>query len=159
MRLRDGTKWCDCGILNSGANIRVFVGHTDYVASVAFHPAGEILASGSGDRTVRLWETYTGASIRTLAGHKGYVESVAFSPDGRTLASGSDNGSVRLWNVYRGGNIRTLDGHRGHVESLAFGPRGQILASAGRDKIGATMGCAQRRKPPRLPPRRAYGLR
>ncbi|RKU30420.1 hypothetical protein C6497_04345 [Candidatus Poribacteria bacterium] len=57
----------------------------------------EIIVSGSGDRTIRLWDVDTGESIRTLSGHKGAVESVVFSPDGNTIASGSTDGTMILW--------------------------------------------------------------
>ena len=57
------------------------------------------LASGSWDKTVRLWEVATGTLVRTLEGHTGQVNIVAFSPDGHLLASGSGDGTVRLWGV------------------------------------------------------------
>src|SRR5262249_32361643 len=70
----------------------ILKGHRDRVLSVAFSPEGNTLASGSGDRTIKLWDVATGKERATLTGHGDWVRSVAFSPDGNTLASGSDAG-------------------------------------------------------------------
>ena len=72
---------------------------TEGVYSVAFSPDGNMIACGSGDGAVHLWDVHTGEQIATLAGHLERVWSVAFSPDGKTLASGSDDGTVLLWRL------------------------------------------------------------
>ena len=69
------------------------------VKSVAFSPDGKTLASGSQDKTIKLWDVRSSKNIATLTGHDGDVESVAFSPDGKTLASASDDMTIKLWNV------------------------------------------------------------
>lgn len=75
----------------------IFTGHDGGVYSVAFSPDGKTIASGSWDKTIKLWEVSTGKLIKTLTGHNSYVHSVAFSPDGKSIASGSGDKTIMLW--------------------------------------------------------------
>jgi WD40 repeat protein len=74
-------------------------GHEDVILCLAFSPDGQLLATGSRDRTVRLWDVTTGRPRAVLTGHTGSVFSLAFSPDGRRLASGGFDMTVRLWDL------------------------------------------------------------
>ena len=69
------------------------------VSMIRFSPDGDMIATGSGDTTIRLWSTGTGKHLKTFTGHMAGVNSVAFSPDGKTLASGSSDGTILLWEV------------------------------------------------------------
>ncbi|KAI8631008.1 vegetative incompatibility protein HET-E-1 [Xylariaceae sp. FL1651] len=109
-------------------------GHTGLVSSVAFSSDGSTLASGSDDKTVRVWSASTGDCVQTLEGHTGSVWSVAFSPDGNTLASGSHDKTVRVWSAGTGDCVQTLEGHTGWVWSVVFSPDGSTLASGSHDK-------------------------
>ena len=83
----------------SGEPIRTIEAHCGSGNSLAFSPDGKILANGSNDRSVMLWDVRTGKHLGTLKEHQGFVGSVAFSPDGKTLASGSVDGTVLLWDL------------------------------------------------------------
>ena len=64
-----------------------------------FSPDGTRIVSGSGDKTIRLWDASTGEERHTLKGHTGGVHSVSFSPDGKRIASGSSDRTIRLWDA------------------------------------------------------------
>ena len=117
--------------------VRTLTGHKHAVWSVAFSPNGQLLASGSWDNTLKLWQVQDGGAqlLKTLTGHKHAVFSVAFSPNGQLLASGSDDDTIKLWQVHNGGAqlLKTLIGHQDTVLSVAFSPNGQLLASGSWD--------------------------
>ncbi|MFM6091959.1 MAG: eIF2A-related protein [Dolichospermum sp.] len=110
---------------------RTITGHSGSVRSVAYSPDGQTLASGSEDKTIKLWNVKTGNLLQTLASS---VNSVAYSPDGQTLASGGWDNTIKLWNVKTGNLLQTLTGHSEGVNSVAYSPDGQTVASGSWDK-------------------------
>jgi serine/threonine protein kinase len=117
-----------------GKLLQTLTGHSNFVYSVAYSPDGQTLASGSGDKTIKLWNVKTGNLLQTLTDHSQPVNSVAYSPDGQTLASGSVDKTIKLWNVNTGNLLQTLTYHSQRVNSVAYSPDGQTLASGSDDK-------------------------
>ena len=94
-----------------------------------------MLASGSVDCSVRLWNVSTGQSTKTLQGHAGRVWSVAFSPDGCIIVSGSEDETIRFWDVRTGECIQTLRSDRPyermnitHVTGLTEAQKNNLIA-------------------------------
>mgnify|MGYP002780377672 CR=1 FL=1 len=117
----------------TGRPLRRLPGHTGPVTAVAFDPTGKYLASGSSDKSVRVWDAKSGDSVAVLPGHADTIEALAFDPAGTRLASASDDFTLRLWAV-DGWKPTVLKGHGQWVLSVAFDPTGRFLASGSRDR-------------------------
>ena len=83
-------------------NQRTLKGHVSGVWSVAFSPDGKRIVSGSGDKTIKVWDAMSGQEMLTLNGHTGNVMSVAFSQDGKRIVSGSYDDTLKVWDATRG---------------------------------------------------------
>jgi WD40 repeat protein len=121
-------------------------GHQYGIASIAFAPDGNTLASGGFDRAVKLWDIAAGRERATLRGHAGWVAALAFSPEGRTLATGSYDLTIKLWDAETGQQLNTLEGHAGNVYAVAFSPDGTLLASGSLDGTVRLWGVPQRNR-------------
>ena len=113
--------------------IATLEGHTDGVVAVSFSPDGSLLASGSSDGTILLWDMRSRERVATfgvaiLERHTDGVAAVSFSPDGALLASGLGDRTVLLWDVATREQVATL-GHRLWVNAVSFSPDGTLLAS------------------------------
>jgi WD40 repeat protein len=113
----------------AGRNVRSLQGHTNWILNVAYSPDGSRLAScsGSGDSTVRTWDTATGEQVLRLTRPvDALLYSMAYSPDGKFLAAGYSDRMVRVWDAATGAELFTLKGHRSRVTALAFSPRPNV---------------------------------
>ena len=121
--------------LRTGELMHAFRGHEDLVTSLAFNADGSLLASGSADNTVQLWDTSaiisTGKSLHEFTEHEDWVNSVAFHET--TLASAGFDNTIFLWEAGTKDLLHELSGHAGSIESIAFSSDGNILASGGHD--------------------------
>ena len=111
--------------------LQTLEGHSGFVQSVAFSSDSQVLASGSDDKTIKLWDPATGTLKHTLEGHSDSVRSVAFSSDGQVLASGSDDETIKLWDPATGTLKHTLNTN-GIVTSTKFSKKlPQLITNLG----------------------------
>jgi WD40 repeat protein len=110
----------------------VLSGHSGWVGALAFRPDGQELASGSADKTIRLWQIPGGRLRKTLAEHTDVVSAVAFSPNGRWLASAGYDGMVGLWTEGHPTSDYSMR-YKTVIPAVAYSRDGRTLATGGMD--------------------------
>ncbi len=108
-------------------------GHTEPVRALTLSPNGQILASGSDDKTIKLWNPTTGVLLRTLSGHRDRIKSIVITPDGQTVISSSFDNTIRFWNTQTGEEFRKI-GEKTGVNGMVLTPDGQTLICGSGDK-------------------------
>ncbi len=124
-------------------------GHRGRVRAVAFHPAGELVATGGEDGTVRFWRVADGGLIDTFTAHDAGVRCLAFSPDGSRVATGGGDDRLRLFDVATRQNVLTLDVD--DIYSLAWNGDGTRLWVTPLAKHGFCLDARPRRDRPGVP--------
>ncbi len=116
----------------------ILTGHQGLFAAIktiAISPNLPLVATGSEDRTIRLWNIDTGAEIKSLTGHQKSVESIAFHPhQSGLLFSGDRSGQIKLWQVDPAAELISIDSQQAKVNCIAISPDGKLITSGGSDK-------------------------
>ncbi|MBI3466363.1 MAG: hypothetical protein HY000_25405, partial [Planctomycetes bacterium] len=126
------TRLTDPAIMETGIYDRPGVAHLDMVQALAFHPSGELLASG-GYKEVKLWRRPTNVHTVNVTTDSP-VQAMAVSVDGRLMATGGTEHTIWLWDLATGAARNVLRGHSDAVNALQFTTDGAQLVSGSADK-------------------------
>ncbi len=119
---------------SNGSILHRFVGHSDAIYCAASSPDGRLLATGSYDRRILLWDIASKKILIELTGHNGAIYDLDFDPSGQLLATASADQTIKVWRVASGERLDTLGQPEGEQRAVRFSPDGQLLYAGGADK-------------------------
>jgi U3 small nucleolar RNA-associated protein 13 len=121
----------------AGETFRTFKAHQMPVLCMAYDPTGTLVATGSADRTIRVWDMAGGFCTHSFRDHTDIVRTVTFHPDPQRLLliSTSDDNTVRVFDLRDSKCVAVFRTHVSLPTAVAFSPDGYLMASCGRDKV------------------------
>jgi len=123
-------------IIRDGSEVAIDIGARAMegrILAVVYSADGSLIASGSSEGYIALWDAETGDLIRRFGDHAEAVAGLAFSPDGTQLASGSWDSTARIWDVATGEQLQRFDGHLNRINDIDFSPDGTQIITASWD--------------------------
>jgi WD40 repeat protein len=129
-------------VLPQWACQHTLIGHIGAITAIALHPQAPLLASGSSDKTIKLWDIQTGELLHNFAergffgfsnGHSDRITGLQFTPDGQTLISSSSDGQIKLWEIPSCKPVTTLPEAGWGISAIALSRDGRILAGGSND--------------------------
>ena len=122
---------------SNGMMIRSWKAHEAPVLAMECDASSTLMATGSADSTIKVWDIEKGFCTHNLKGHSGIISCLSFHPDAQRLllASGSDDSKVKIWDLYAKKALQTLEGHVSTVRGLGFSEDGETLITGGRDQV------------------------
>jgi serine/threonine protein kinase len=124
----------NAAIVDVGTTLYIFHGHSKNVLALSWSPRDDLIASGSLDKTVKIWHALSGSIVSNYEGHFDQVNTVAWSPDGVYVASGGNDKEIHVCEALTGNRIRLYVSHLDVVSSIAWSPDGKYIASGSFDK-------------------------
>ncbi|QVL31411.1 protein kinase [Telmatocola sphagniphila] len=126
--------------IRQGVTLASLASHDGPVMAMAFSPNDEILASGSIDKTVKLWQvnpknTRNALVPKNILKHETSIYTLAFSPDGKLLATAGWDSEIRIWSMAKDNMIKQFEAHRSEIFGLKFNPLNSELISVGSDRM------------------------
>mmetsp|Transcript_13361 Transcript_13361/g.26162 ORF Transcript_13361/g.26162 Transcript_13361/m.26162 type:complete len:363 (+) Transcript_13361:25-1113(+) len=106
--------------------------HMGAVACISCSASGRLVATGSSDETIRLFDVVQLRDYSALYGHEGAVSCVEFYKDSHML-SGAGDGRIIVWETSKWSKLATLAAHKGGVSSISIHPSGRVALSVGKD--------------------------
>jgi ribosome assembly protein 4 len=119
----------------SGKPIARLTGHQQPVNFIQYSPDGNLIASASFDKSIRIWGGFTGKFIMVFRAHVQSVYQVAWSADSRLLVSSSKDSTIKLWDLKKKTMLEDLPGHADEVFAVDWSPDGDRVCSGGKDRV------------------------
>ncbi len=113
-------------------------GHSDTCYGLTFSPDNKMLATGSADKFVKVWEIPSAKFVKSFEGHTHHVLDVGWASDGKLLASAGADNTVKVWDFEKGEQARTINAHGKQVTRLLFiGKKQEFITSGGDNQVKA----------------------